>query len=51
MRASELIEKLAHEMVAFGDVEINIIANKWITETGDITDVEYNLETFKIDIY
>ena len=51
MKASELIEKIAHNIALYGDKEIKIVANSSIVNYGEIFDVEYDIETKTINIF
>ncbi len=51
MKASELMEKIAHNIALYGDKEIKVITNPSIISYGEIFDVEYDIETKTIDIY
>ena len=51
MKASELIEKIAHNIALYGDKEIKVVANSSIINYGEIFDVEYDIETNTINIY
>ncbi len=51
MKASELIEKIAHNIVLYGDKEIKVVANSSIINYGEIFDIEYDIETNTIIIF
>ena len=51
MKASELIEKIAHNIALYGDKEIKVVANSSIIDYGDIFDIEYDTETQTINIF
>lgn len=51
MKASELIEKIAHNITLYGDKEIEVVANSSIISYGEIFDVEYDIETKTINIF
>ena len=51
MKASELIEKIAHNIVLYGDTEVKVVANSSIINYGEIFDIEYDIETNTINIF
>ena len=51
MTASEVIEKIAHNIMLYGDKEIRVVVNSSIENTGEIFDIEYDIETNIILIF
>ena len=51
MKASELIEKIAHNIALYGDKEIKVMTNSSVINYGEIFDVEYDIETKTINMF
>ena len=46
-----IIEKIAHNIVLYGDTEVKVVANSSIINYGEIFDIEYDIETNTINIF